>query len=443
MSAERKKSPGLHDLQPPIVGFGISRRIAFAFAVMFGLFAALGGWAAIAEMQGAVISPGLVVVDQHVKKVQHRDGGIVAKLFVKDGSRVEAGDVLVRLDDTQIKAEFGIIRSQLLEMRARRVRLEAESRAADSIAFPAELQADDAARAVTAEQKRLFEDNRRVRAAQIDQLRQRIGQFEEEAKGIAAQHEAKGVELKLIRKELEKIRDLERRKLTPATRVYSMEREEARIAGEHGSLTAQGARVAGQINEIRIQMLVVEQTARTEAQKELTQVDARLSELGQREIAALDKLARTDIRSPLSGIVHELAVHTVGGVLSPAEPVMLIVPERGALTVELRIAPTDIDQVHINQDVWLKFTSFNQRTTPEVAGRITFVSADISRDPKGRTDYFIARASIDGNLSSVIPGKTVVPGMPVEAFLVTARRTALTYLTKPIVDQFSRTFREQ
>lgn len=424
------------------LSYGIAGRLVLAFALVAALFIGCGGWAATAQLAGAVIAQGVVVVDQHVKKIQHRDGGIVAELKVKNGQRVAMGDLLLRLDDTQTRAELGVIRSQLVELKGHLARVRAESNDEPAIAFPAALKADPAAASIMAGEARLFSDNRRTREGQIQQLEERIRQLKEEATGVGSQRSAKQRELTLIRKELEAMRVLQRQQLTPMSRIYALERDETRIDGEHGNLVAQGARISGQVSEIRVQILTIGQQARTEAQKDLRQTEGRIAELEERQIAAQDRLTRIEIRAPIDGVVHELGVFTVGGVITPAEPIMLLVPEGQTLSVELKVAPNDIDQVHIDQTARLRFTAFNQRTTPEVEGQVTFVSADISHDPKGRGDFYTANVKLADAKEMTIGGKTVLPGMPVEAHLTTGNRTALSYFTKPIVDQFAKTFRE-
>ncbi|MEZ5849313.1 MAG: HlyD family type I secretion periplasmic adaptor subunit [Hyphomicrobiaceae bacterium] len=426
----------------PADTFGIRRRIVFGGLVMSLLVAGLGGWSAVAELSGAVISHGSVVVSHYVKKVQHKDGGIVAAIMARNGDTVREGAPLVRLDDTQIKAELGVVEAQLVELRGRLARLTAEQRLADSITFPPGYAALAGAANIMLGETVLFQENRKSRTTQKEQLAERVLQLSQEAQGLAAQEEAKRLELKLIRLELERVRTLSDKQLMPQMRVYALERDEARLKGEHGSLVSQGARVKGQVNEIKLQILAVDQTTRTEAQRELRNAESRIAELAEREVAIRDKLARTQIAAPITGIVHQLNVHTIGGIITPAEPLMLIVPEGDALAIELKIQPIDIDQVHIGQAVRLRFTAFNQRTTPEVRGNVTYISPDITPDPKGR-DFYTVRASLAPGQPWKIGPRDIQPGMPVEAYLTTSRRTALSYLTKPVTDQFARAFQER
>ena len=429
--------------EAPVKDFSIVRHIIFASFVMVFLVGGLGAWAATANLAGAVIAPGTFVVERNVKKVQHSYGGIVSEIGVKNGDRVQAGQVLMRFDATQIKAEIGIIRSQLTELVARSARLTAERDSRPDMVLPPAFaeQSADALSAADGE-IRLFGENKKTRESQKEQLGLRIGQLKEEIIGLTAQRDAKKTELGIIQRELEQVRMLHKKSLTPVSRVYSMEREETRLGGEHGGLLAQIARANGQISEINVQILAVDENARATAQRELRNIEARLSELAEREVAAKDKLNRIDIRSPQTGVVHELAVHTVGGVVTGAEQIMLIVPEEDSLTIQTRIAPTDIDQVGVGRVATLKLSAFSQKETPELMGHVVQVSADVTVDPKTGQSYYIARVEMDEKSRKTVGALKLVPGMPVEVFMATGDRTALSYLAKPFTDQIDRAFRE-
>jgi HlyD family secretion protein len=429
--------------ESPVKSFSIVRHIVFASFVMVFLVGGLGAWAATANLAGAVIAPGTFVVERNVKKVQHSYGGIVSEIGVKNGDRVQAGQVLMRFDATQIKAEIGIIRSQLTELVARSARLTAERDSRPDMVLPpafAEQSAD--AQSAAEGEIRLFAENKKTRESQKEQLGLRIGQLKEEIIGLTAQRDAKKTELGIIQRELEQVRMLHKKSLTPVSRVYSMEREETRLGGEHGGLLAQIARASGQISEINVQILAVDENARATAQRELRNIEARLSELAEREVAAKDKLNRIDIRSPQTGVVHELAVHTVGGVVTGAEQIMLIVPEEDSLTIQTRIAPTDIDQVGVGRVATLKLSAFSQKETPELLGHVVQVSADVTVDSKTGQSYYIARVEMDEKSRKTVGALKLVPGMPVEVFMATGDRTALSYLAKPFTDQIDRAFRE-
>lgn len=424
--------------------FAIHSRMTVAALLVAAMILGAGTWAATASLSGAVIAQGSVVVERHAKKVQHRDGGIVAAINVRNGQRVEAGATLIRLDDTQTRAELGIVRSQLVELTARKARLLAERDGLEGITFtPGPMAEGSDALHVQAGERRLFDENIATRKSQKEQLVLRVRQLGEETSGLERQRSAKASELVLIRKELEQVTKLQKQALTPITRVYAMEREATRLDGEHGSLTSQIARVAGQIAELNLQILAVDQTARAEAQRELRSIEARLAELAEREGAARDRLTRMELKAPQTGLVHELAVNTIGGVVTAAEPVMLIVPETEALNVEARMSPLDIDQLAIGQTARLRFSAFNSRQTEEIEGRIVHVAADTTTDPKSGQAFYSTRIALDGGAHAKLGDLKLVPGMPVEVFVATRERTALDYLAKPFLDQIARAFKEE
>ncbi|MFT5511303.1 MAG: HlyD family secretion protein [Hyphomicrobiaceae bacterium] len=423
--------------------FGIQRHIFFGLTVMTILIGGAGGWAATAQLSSAIIAPGSLVVDRHVKKVQHREGGIVAKINVKNGDRVEAGEILLELDMTQINAEIGIIRGQLIELTARSARLEAERDGFDKISFAKAMYDMGAeARAVTVGEKRLFYANKVNQRSQVAQLKSQVDQLNQEILGIEAQRNSKRAQFKLIDLELQGVRKLYKQGLTPVARVYSMEREVMRLKGEYGGLIAQVARAKGKISEVNLQILSVGQTATTQAQRELRTLEARIVELKERRIAAIDKQDRSLIKAPQSGIVHELSVHTIGGVITTAEPILLIVPNNERLIIEARFLPADIDQIVVGRKARLRFSAFDQKTTPEVDGQVLSVAADVTSDPKTGQNYYLGRIEISEDVRAELKDLKLLPGMPVEAFISTGNRTALSYLVKPLTDQFERALRE-
>ncbi len=426
------------------LGFGLKPRLVIGSLVTILLLVAGGTWAATAKLSGAIIASGVVVVQKHVKKVQHHDGGIVAEINVRNGDVVERNDILIRLDDTQTKAELGIISSQLIELLGRKSRLISERDGQKGIVFPFETRdmGSDTKRVIAGE-NRLLKNNIKTRESKKQQLELRIGQLNQEIVGLKSQRTAKSGELRLILKELKDIKRLYRKKLTASSRVYAMQREATRIRGDHGGLVAQIARVRAQISEVNIQKLSIDQDAQTLAQKEIRSIEGKIAELSERRVAVRDKLKRINIRAPLSGTVHELTAHTIDGIISPAEPIMLIVPKNDDLTIEARISPTDIDQISIDQEVKLRFSAFNQRTTPELPSKLKQISADITRDRNTGQSYYIARIEVDEKALSKLGQQKLVPGMPVEVFITTQERTALSFFAKPFTDQFERAFREE
>ena len=289
---------------------------------------------------------------------------------------------------------------------------------------------------------RLFDLRRGARDGEKAQLAQRVDQLNEEMQGITSQIEAKAREIDLIEQELTGVRALWEQNLVPVTRVNALDREAARLEGERGELVAAVAQTKGRISEINLQVIQIDQDLRSEVAGELRDVQARIAELAEREVAARDQLARIDIRAPQSGRVHQLAVHTIGGVVKAGEVLMLVVPVADRLSIEVRIAPYDIDQVQLRQPALLRFSAFSQYATPEVAGEVTRVSADLSTDERTGSSYYTARIGLPDNELGNLKGLSLTPGMPVEAFIRTGERTVLSYLTKPLADQLMRSFRD-
>jgi HlyD family secretion protein len=412
--------------------------------VVFGI----GGWATTYHLSGAVIGQGVVVVDSSVKKVQHPTGGIVGELRVREGDEVKAGDILVRLDETQTLANAMIVTQGVDELHARQARLEAEKDNADQITFPKALLErsgapnSEAARSIVAE-RALFDLRKQARAGQKAQLTERISQLLEEIKGYTGQVAAKQKEVELIHQELDGVRTLWKKNLVPITRLTSLERDTARLEGERSQLAGAIAQSKGKIAEVQLQILQIDQDLRTEVGKDLIETRSKLSELSERKTAAVDQLNRIDIRAPQSGRVHELSVHTVGGVIAPGEQIMLIVPDTDALAVEVKIAPHDITQVYLGQAATVRFSSFDQTATPEVEGTVSLVSPDLTQDQRTGVSYYMIRIAVKPDQLGKLGTDKLMPGMPADVFIKTAGRTVLSYLTKPLMDQAERAFRER
>jgi HlyD family secretion protein len=422
----------------------ILRLSVIGFSAVALLVGSIGGWAAFANLASAAVAGGSVVIDSNVKKVQHPTGGVVGQIMVKNGDAVQAGQVVLRLDETVTRANLGVVTSQLLQLQGRQARLRAERDASGAITYPATWNVNDPtlAEIVNGEDK-LFRSRVEGLKRQKEQLGERIGQLKQEIVGVNAQRDAKENEIKLIQKELSGVQDLFRKNLVPLNRVTSLQREETRLGGERGALIAQAARSGGQITETELQILSLDEQSRTETLKELRETESRIAELQERKIAAEDQLKRVDLRAPQTGIVHELQVATVGGVIGPAETVMQIVPTEEALAIEVRLNPNDIDQMHVGLPSTVRFTAFNQRTTPEVMGTLSRIAAETSSDQRTGATWFSARISISPEEMGRISHLQILPGMPVEAHITTGKRSALSYFLKPLTDQFARTFREE
>lgn len=415
-------------------------------AVVSILVLGIGGWAATTELAGAVIAPGFLVVDSNVKKVQHPTGGVVGELRVRDGAEVRAGEIVVRLDETVTRANLAVITKSMDELMARQARLKAEQDGLELVSFSSELMARRAEPELAdmmSQEARLFELRRAARNGQMAQLRERVAQLREQIQGMTDQVNAKRRELDLIAQELTGVRELWAKNLVQLTRLMALERDAARLEGERGGLMSSMAQTKGKVTETELQILQIDQDLRTEVGRELADIRGKLAELAEKRVAAEDHLKRVEIRAPQDGFVHQLSVHTVGGVINPGEPLMLIVPKADGLEVEAKIAPQDIDQVRIGNRAVLRFSAFNQRTTPELKGNVSLVSADTTKDEKTGASYYTVRITPSDRELARLGGLKLVPGMPVESFIQTGDRTVISYLVKPLQDQLAKAWREK
>ncbi|ACA17722.1 type I secretion membrane fusion protein, HlyD family [Methylobacterium sp. 4-46] len=432
---------------PATADASIRRHLRASLLLGTVLVGGVGGWATFTQISGAVIAPGQLVVESDVKKVQHPTGGVVGELLVQDGDPVKAGDVLIRLDETQTRAGLDILLKALDELSARRARNEAERDGAGGITFPADLlqraKADaTAARLIDGETK-LFTSRVNAREGQKAQLRERLAQLQQEIGGLTQQASAKEREIAFIGSELKGVRELYAKNLVQLPRLNALERDATRLEGERGQLLASTAAQRGKMSEIELQILQIDQDMRTEVGKELAEIRSKWSELVEKRVAAEDQLKRVELRAPQDGIVHQMTVHTIGGLVTPNEPAMLIVPSSDRLALEVKIQPHDIDNVRFDQKAVLRFSAFNQRTTPEIDGQVTRVSADVTTDPKTGASFYTARISVPDDQRARLGAVRLVPGMPVESFIQTGERTVLSYLTKPLTDQITKAWRER
>jgi HlyD family secretion protein len=424
----------------------IRRHVVAGVAVVLVLVFGVGGWAATSEISGAVIAQGQIVVDTNVKKVQHPSGGIVGEVRVRDGDSVKTGDIVVRLDDTITRANLAIVIKGLNELYARKARLMAERDGETSVKFPKELvdqAADPEVSAMMASEVRLFEARRDARISQKGQLQKQIAELGEQIVGFSAQREAKEKEIQLIHRELEGVQELYKKNLVQLSRLTQLEREAARLDGERGQVISSMAQAKVKIAETELQVLQIDQDLASEVGGLIREADGKIGEFVERKVTAEDQLRRVDIRAPQDGTVFQSSVHTVGGVISAGEPIMLIVPEADNLAVEAKVNPQDIDQLQIGQKALLRFTNFNQRTTPEINGRLTRISADISTDQRTGVNYYTIRIGLTADEISRLGDIKLVPGMPVETFVQTSDRTVISYLARPLYDQLHRAFREK
>jgi HlyD family secretion protein len=405
-----------------------------------------GGWMALMPLAGAVVVPGNLVVQSNVKTIQHPTGGVVAEVPVRNGSRVNIGDLLVRLDATQAQASLQMVSKQLDESRARIARLIAERDGLPQLEIPAEMAGrlgESAIKNLLASEETQFKARANARYSQKDLLQSRVAQLGEEIAGLDAQVASKGKQLELIAGELTGVQDLYDKRLVPLTRLTTLQRETARIEGERGQLISAIAETKAKVGEAQLQIVKLDQDFRTDVVKELGESQGKEAELEQRGVAARDIIDRIELRSPTSGIVHQLSAHTIGGVIRAGDAIMEVVPDSDDLQIEARLQPNDIDQVRVGQTALIRFSAFNQRVTPQLVGLVSYVSADVSRDQQTNAAYFTARMTLPDEERRRLAGLQLVSGMPAEVFMQTGSRTMMSYLLKPIADQFNRAFVER
>ena len=472
---------------PPARAFAARRPLLLGGVTLMVLCGGLFGWGALATIAGAVIATGRVEVETRDQVVEHVDGGTVGAVLVRDGDRVAAGDVLVRLDDTEPRFEAAILQAELAELVARRNRLEAEFRDAAAPVWDGELadwaDGDAAVREILDGQRRLFEARRSARAGQVAQLRERIGQTGKQIEGLTAQADAVRRQSGFIARELDGQRRLFEQGLTELPRLLELEREAARLDGQAGDLTARIAGARGRIAEIEIQILRLGTERVEQTGAEAREVQAQENQVRERLARVRGRLRHTEVRAPVAGEVVGMTVFATGEVVRPGEPILKIVPADADLVVRAQLEPIHVDQVWPGQEAVLLFSAFPARTTPEFEGRVMRVSADAVQDertglawyeievrlgraiePAAETGIAVWAASAAATVTGWLPGwlgegtpataagaaepaqardLTLAPGMPVEVHLRTDERSPLSYLAKPLTDYFSRSLREE
>jgi len=403
----------------------------------------VGVWGGVAPISSAVVAGGRVTLESSVKRIQHREGGIVSDILVHEGDRVQAGQVLVRLDATVANANEAIVEQQVWQLKARKLRLEAERdhRGVDAVTAGAD--APEEYRRIIEAERRLMVSRMGLRTQHKAQLSEQIAQSEHEIAGLEAQVQSTTHQAALIKQELVNVRGLYQKGYAPFTRVSELQRQAEQLEGERGQLFASIARTHAQTAQIREQMLQVDSEALSEIMNDLKDTDTRLGQLEEQAITAHDASQRVEIRAPVTGKVQQMTVHTKGGVVAPGETMMVVVPESDELIVEARIDPQKIDDVHIDGRAHVRFTAFDTRTTPEAIGRVDTVSSDVETDEKAGVSFYRARLALDSMKVPAAVRQKLVSGMPVEVQIETGSRSALSYFLKPLSDQIGRTFREE
>jgi HlyD family secretion protein len=405
-----------------------------------------GGWLTFVPLAGAVVVPGTLVVQSNVKSIQHPTGGVVAEIAVHNGMRVSAGDLLVRLDATQAQANLQTVSKQLDEARVRIARLVAERDGLPEPEVPAELAGrlnNSEIKSLMASEESLFKARANVFRSQKELSQSKVSQLGQEISGLDSQVESKGKELDLITSELAGVQELYDKRLVPLTRLTTLQRDRARIEGERGQLTSTIAETKSKIGEAQLQIVKLDQDFRNEVVKDLSETQGKEAELVQKAVSAQDVIDRIEVRAPTSGLVHQLAAHTIGGVVKAGDTIMEIVPDSDDLQIEAKLDPKDIDQVRTGQKAFVRFSAFNARVTPQVTGEVSYVSADISKDQTGNQPFYTVRVILPEEERRRLAGEQLVSGMPAEVFMQTGSRTMLSYLFKPIMEQLGRAFVER
>ncbi len=424
-----------------------ARRLLYvSFIVIAVLFGGFFLWAAVSDISGAVVASGTVKVESSIKKVQNLTGGIIKEIHVKDGDGVSAGDVLIRLDPQAAQSELGIISDQLNAMIARHARLMAER---DGEVFdPSALVLDENSKGIAPSlirhgETELFIARRDALKGQKNVLSERKAQFENQIEGDQAQLETKQKELELIALELKGVESLYAANLASVQRVMPLRREQARSEGDVQVLKAQMAELRGKIDEVTLQITNLDQERFSEVNRDIQDLEPKMAELVHRKAIAQETLKRLEILAPVSGVVSQLNVHTIGGIIQPGETLMQIVPGNEPLTIEALVSPNDIDQVRVGGRARLRLTAFNRRVTPELIGTISMVAADAVRDERSGLSSFAIKIAVPDSEYAKLSEGAVLPGMVAEVYIETATRSVLSYLLKPATDQFAKVFREK
>ena len=419
--------------------------VVAGWIILVVFFAGFGGWTIMAPLNGAVVGEAMVKVEGNRKSVQHLDGGVVKELRVKDGDRVKEGDILVVLDDTQLRAEFDIFSQQYAMFRAIEARLTAELANSDAITFPAELADSTAsyARTATQAQQHEFESRRVALSGEEQILVYRISQLREQIAGNEAQEKAYGDQLASVFGEKESLADLVKSGLVTRPRILQLERTVAGLQGQVAAIRAASAGALQSIAEYSQQMAQLRKTRTAEIAKELSDTQSKLLDVLPRLHNARVSLGRTEIRSPYAGEVVGLSVFSVGGVIGRGEKILDVVPDQTSLVIEARVRVEDISDLHPGMASEVHFTSYKQRSIPLIHGTVAQVSADRLTDERTGVSYYVVTVDVDKDDLAASPEIKLYPGMPATVMITTHERTALDYLVGPLVQSFDQAFREK
>jgi HlyD family type I secretion membrane fusion protein len=434
-------------IRPPVADDtdGMGRKITAGIIVIAVVFGGLGLWSVTASLSGAIIAPGFIQVEGSRKAIQHLEGGIVKEILVKDGQQVKQGALLIRLHDKTVGANLRLVQGQVDELVAKRARLLAQQDGAADLSLPQNL-AVNATNGSLAEivggQKALLDAKRKNREMEINLLRQQQLQLRTQIVGMKEQDASKERQLAFFEDELKGLRSLFERGLTSKNRLMTQERSAETVRGERAVLTGNIAANEMKINELELQILRLDSTSQEKVAEELRGVEAELNVVSEKLVTNQDQAERIEIRSPRNGRVLKLAVHTPGAVIKPGETIMEVVPDDDTLVVGAQVSPADIDKVLPDAPARLRLSAFNQRTTPELDGKVTRVSADLVTDQRTGANFYEVTISIPPEQIQHLEGLTLKPGMPAESMILTGDRSPLSYLLKPLTDSLSRAAKE-
>lgn len=429
--------------KPGMTNVSILRHSTAVVVLALGLLVGLGGWAAFAKLAGAVVATGRVVVEGNSKKIQHLSGGIVSAINVAEGDRVKAGQVLLRLSATVVQANLSIVENTLAQLYSRRARLRAEIAEAPSFTVAEDLAAltnSKAAKTFIDSEQNLFNSRRSALSGMKKQLGTRKDQLADEAHGLEVQVEATENELAIVKEDVSKTDELFKKGLVTLQRLNLLKRQLSNLEGQQGQYIAARAQTVGKLSELDLQLLQLDEDRKSEVTKDLTSIEATVAEYEERLAATRDQLDRLDIRSPIAGRIYQLSVHNINGVIQPGEVLMLVVPEQDELAIEANIPPRDIDQIYVGQPVTIRFTAFNQSTTPDLNAEVAVVAPDLQTDSRTGTSYYVLSIKPDKAGTAHLPGGRLYPGMPAEVFIQTSERSVLSYFVKPFQDRLRKTF---
>jgi len=426
--------------------WGLGRFVSIGYFALALLVLGLGGWAVGTRISGAIIAPGEIVVEGNRQIVQHPTGGVIRAIHARDGDAVAEGDVLISLEGQELRSELGIVEGQWFEILARKARLSAERDGLETLQFDPELvdRAGESPAIATmmAAQVQQFEARRKLHDEEVQQLEERQVQISKQIEGLISLQSATVSQIELLSREISGQEELLSQGLTQLTRVLTPQRELAELRGTEGQVEATIAENRGRIAEIEIERVRLESELREAAIDELRDLEYREIELRERRRTLIDQIEKLELRAPVSGVIYGSTADTLRGVIRAAEPVLYVVPRDTPLIVRARVEPIHIDQVSLDQEATLRFSAFDMRTTPEVSGHVTAVSADAFEDDNSGMRYYRADIELDEGMREKLGELKLLPGMPVEAYIQTAERRPLSYFVKPLADYFNRAFRE-